>query len=370
MNSIYFIPGSQTENTGDLLINKVAVQLMGKYGQVILEDSRTDRWFIDELRNTEDKLLSEVSSISLDRHLLKLLIKSFFRRDKIYMVLAPGHTAREGEHKAKSVKRRSKRLMLFKALGLRIVRIGFSIGPFDQANLAAEAVHSRAYYFYGVRDNESLSTAIRGKLKNPQLFPDLAWSYEAPMAIAPADEDQYIVLSFRSNTYGKEHDEAYFRPYVERVKAILEGLAPRKFRVVISYQVKYDREACYILKEALANDFNVEVIDKKLLLDEAAQIYNKATFVISNRLHVLLFALQCHTVSFPLIDPIDNKKIYHIWKDNEMSDAVLDINATSVENTAIIQKGISDENVVLEPFIQARKKNKQIAAQFLETIFQ
>jgi polysaccharide pyruvyl transferase WcaK-like protein len=369
MNSIYFIPASQIENTGDLLINKVAVQAIQKYGELIIVDNQTDRWFIDEVKLTNDRQLSEVNQMSLNRHILGRLIKSLFRKDRIYVVFPPGHTARQGKDMAKIVIQRNRRLTLFKTFGVRIVRLGFSIGPFDQANLDAEAARSRLCYFYGLRDKGSLDTAIRGKFKNPQLFPDLAWNYEPSIAIPPIQDDSYIVLSFRSNVYGKEYDEAYFKPYVDRLKMILTALVFRKFRIVISYQVKYDREASFILKRALENDFEVQLIDKKLLLDEAAQIYSKAKFVISNRLHVLLFALQCHTASFPLIDPIGNKKIYHIWEDNKMSDAILDINATPEENTAIIQKGVDDENSILKPFIRACKENRKITEELLERVF-
>lgn len=369
MNSIYFIPALQIENTGDLLINKVALQLIRKYGQLIIVDSLTNRWFIDEVKSTHDKLLSEMNRTSLDRHLLKCLIKSCVQKDKIYMVLAPGHTARQGEDKARSIIKRNKRLILFKTLGLKIVRFGFSIGPFDRANLIAEAIRSKAYYFYGVRDRGSLDMAIRGGFKNPQLFPDLAWSYKPPLADPSNGEDFYVVLSFRSNIYGTEHDEIYFSPYVKQIKEILAALTSRRFRIVISYQVEYDREASFMLKNTLEKDFEVELIDKKLLLDEAAQIYGKAKLVISNRLHVLLFALQCHTISFPLIDPVGNKKIYHIWEDNQMSNAILDINASPAENIAVVQKGIDNACFVLDPFMQACEKNKKTTAQLLERIF-
>ncbi|QNL51571.1 polysaccharide pyruvyl transferase family protein [Olivibacter sp. SDN3] len=369
MNSIYFVPASQTENTGDLLINKVAIQLMGKYGQIILEDNNTDRWFIDELRGKQDRLLSEVTHASLDRHLLSKLARSIFSKNKVYLVLAPGHTSRQGKEGADRLRKRSTRLLLFKALGLRIVRVGFSIGPFDDVNMQAEAFHSKVYFFYGVRDKESVKMAIEGKFKKPQLFPDLAWSYEPPINVSPPDKDQYIILSFRSNSYGKVHDERYFQPYVERVKAILKSFSDLKLRVIISYQVKYDREASFVLQKALMEDFDVEVIDRKLLLEEAAGLYNKALFVISNRLHVLLFALQCNTISFPLIDPVDNKKIYHIWKDNQMAEAVMDINEKSERNVAIMQKGVADRRFVLDPFIKARQQNEQLIQKYLSAIF-
>lgn len=369
MNRIYFVPGSQTENTGDLLINKVAIQLVGKYGQVILDDSDTDDWFLKELKGVNDLVLSEVTKGSLDIHLFRSLVKSLFSKDNIYLLLPPGHASRLERKAAYSVIKKSVWFLFLKMLGLRLIRIGFSIGPFDKSNAVAESFHSRAYYFYGIRDSESMRIAEEAKIKKPHLFPDLAWSYHPPVTASDTEKGRYIILSFRSNTYGTIHDKSYLVPYIKRIRDILSSFADLNLKIVISYQVKYDREASFMLKDALANDFDVEVIDKKLLLDEASRLYSEAYFILSNRLHVLLFALQCDTVSFPLIDEIDNMKIFNIWKDNQMNDSILDINANATENIIRVRKGIENNDFVLAPFVKARKKNEILTEQYLASIF-
>ena len=371
-NIIYFKPAKQTENIGDLLINLVEVDLLRPYGQIVIDDSSTPAWFVEEISTgVTDQRLSQISAKPLIKTLASQLWKEKFSSDKknqYYMVIQPGHTSRQGFKAAYSSFRLNSKMFLLKLLGCRILRIGFSIGPFDNYNGWVESFGSLAYHFYAVRDHESLKIAQKYHFKRPQYFPDLAWAY-APEKTEKTGLSEYIVVSLRSNAYGKTHDSAYLKPLMDSLRALLISSKQQNVKLVVTYQVKYDRDACVEIYETFKNEFNTEFVDSKLTLKEANLIYGNAKFVISNRLHVLLLALKCGALSFPLVDVNDNKKITSIFQDNNLKDLILDVKENVAINSEKLEKSLSDRDGVMAEFKKIQAKNKSVIEQDLSNIF-
>ncbi|WP_316844705.1 polysaccharide pyruvyl transferase family protein [Pedobacter psychrodurus] len=371
LNEIYFKPALQIENTGDLLINKAIVDLLDDYGNVILDDSHTPSWFIKEISPSgTHQYLSSVSSDSL----LKTIFKRLRKKDKndkheIFLVIQPGHTSRKGLKPALWSIKTLVELFILKSFGCKIVRTGFSIGPFDTLNGWLESLTSRTFYHYSVRDKSSLNLAQRYKFHNPKYSPDLAWAY-LPNNIENKEMRVYYVLSFRSNSYGDLHDQNYLSPIIESLIEMLKGGMPLTTKIVISYQVKYDRDACLSLHAALSEIFpNVEFLDKKLLLDEAVSLYSGAKCVISNRLHVLLLAMQCNSLALPFVSEVDNRKITSIYKDNGL-DSVIIYNSDTLEiNRDKFSFAINNTNVIMNKFSTLVAKNTAMIKENLNNVF-
>ncbi|QRQ99469.1 polysaccharide pyruvyl transferase family protein [Dyadobacter sandarakinus] len=369
-NIIFFKPARQTENIGDLLINLVEVDLLRPYGQIVVDDLSAPGWFVDEIsRSKSDLRLSKFSGKPLLKTLSSLLVKQLFssKKNQYYLAIQPGHTSRKGFDVAVSNFKINAKMYLLKMMGCRIVRIGFSIGPFDDYNGWAESFGSKAYHYYAVRDNESLKIAKKYNFKNPLYFPDLAWAY-SPERQQKANGD-YIVISMRSNAYGRIHDSTYLRPLLTRIREILVLSGQQNTKIVLVHQVKYDREASAEIYESLKSEFNAELIDTMLTLSQANEIYGNAKFIISNRLHVLLLALKCGALSFPLVDVVDNKKITSIFNDNNLSDLILDIKSSAEENGRQIVRNFEKREAVMGEFKKIQAANKQVIEEKLSTVF-
>lgn len=188
-----------------------------------------------------------------------------------------------------------------------------------------ESIYSRAFYVYGVRDKQSMAKANRFRFSHVRYFPDLAWAYQPNIVEVKAPEKKKrILISFRASQSGTVHNADYFAGIKNYLLALLKHPAFGNYRILVSYQVKYDREAARELADLFHEAFEVELIDTLLSLEEATQLYAGVDLIISNRLHVLLLGSICNTLSVPFINPLENKKIAGIYEDNGLYDMVLD----------------------------------------------
>ena len=365
---IYFEPASQVENTGDLLINKVALDMVRQYGDVIINDAATPKWFIDEIAGGNDS----VASSKGDGFFVSILRDSIKGRGDTYLILPPGDISRKGIKSSVGTVVRSLRLFALRLAGCRIIRLGFSIGPFDRANAIAESIQSLAYRFYGVRDSSSLAFGKSIRINNIVFFPDFSWHYVPDVTRAATPEHgSDVVLSFRSNANGTKHDPDYLRNAEEILSSFLGGAAPST-KVTMCYQVAYDKEGCRGLHDALRARhpaLQFEFIDKKLSLSDCNELYSKSGVVISNRLHVLMLAAINGAKIVALTKLGHNKKIAGLFRDNNIDacivDSLGDVDQCAEELKAAMAHG--DQTQV--NFRKAAEQNKAVMEKVISSIF-
>jgi polysaccharide pyruvyl transferase WcaK-like protein len=324
MNIIYFQPASQITNAGDILINKALLDLLREKGKIIFNDKGRPEWFVKECTSEKDVLLSEISKKDLYASIEDELTTN--PNSQIYLFFPPGHSSRKGLKNAYRRMRNAFRLLRLKNKGCKIVRVGFSIGPFDLPNAVAEWFYNCAFYEYGLREKISYDLAKQLKLRTRSFFPDLAWSYNLSHTLPELKGNQEgVVLSFRSNTYGIKHDPNYLNITREKLLNLLRSKFSKETKITIVYQVLSDRTGMEELATFLRDHFeNTQFLDKNLSLEEASEIYSKSQFVISNRLHVLLFALINGSIGIPFIEPLDNKKIVGIFSVHGLDELILE----------------------------------------------
>lgn len=363
-NIVYYKPFTQYENTGDLLICKTLLKLISFNNQVILDDSNAPSWFIKELSNQSTSLLSDRSKHTLIKTILFQLLKRK-KGQSVYLIFPPGHIFRSRAVNWYIIFRAFAVYNLLKLLGCKIIRMGFSIGPFDPQNAKVERLLSHVYHTYGLRDQASLQLAKQLKIANTKYFPDFAWAYQSQIVPASVDEN-VIVLSFRSNNRGRVFQEDYLDLTIKSLIKLLKSIPGSFNKIIISYQVLYDREGSVKLYDEIKNQFNVEFIDKKLSLEEAEKLYSSAFAVISNRLHVLLLASQSHTLAIPLINFDDNGKIVSIYKDNDLDDLLI-----SNQNPDIVQFNeiMDNKKTIVDRFNVRSNINERIILNRLKEIF-
>ncbi|KFC24585.1 polysaccharide pyruvyl transferase family protein [Chryseobacterium sp. FH1] len=341
-NKIFFLPASQIDNTGDVLINKVLLDELRKQGELIINDEKKPDWFLEEIGVLEAERLSSNTSSKFYDYLQSQMDE---QKDlyKFFLVIHPGHTSRSGYKSALYGDHGfliTRFLRKLKRNGLTILRFGFSIGPFDWLNTLAEFFYTTVYKKYAVRDAESFSLGKKFHFRNMELMPDLAWSYKNTSSLKDK-EDPYIILSFRSNKFGSQHDSNYLRPIIEHLKQIL----PKDKKIKMVYQVKFDRDPAVEIFDNLSDTFDIEFIDKKLNLQDASDLYRDAEYIISNRLHVLLLGMVQQTIAFPLIISGDNDKIINIYKDNNLNHYLLSSLDDHSKNILKMAEIIKDKDI-------------------------
>ena len=359
-NRIHFLPAGQVDNLGDQLINMAVVDAVRPYGEVVINDLDTPKWFVDAISAPGDRRFSEFSDRRFFSSLARILMKEKGGRETLqhYVILPPGHTSRKGFRQARLALGRYARLLLLRSLGCRIVRVGFSIGPFDRINGVVESFGSRAFDFYGVRDQESLALARKYRFQRPHLFPDLAWSGSRSQVREDVDAQDVVVVSFRSNAFGQVHDKEYLVPLIDRLRGLLSASRLAGKRVVVAFQVEADRSASGEIFEALrSSGFPVYLYRDRLTLEGAHTLYRKACCVISNRLHVLLLAGQSGSLPIALAHMKDNLKITGMLQDNDLGDLVLNVEDEHDTTPERIDSILAGRAETLKRFAKAREGN-------------
>lgn len=356
MNEIFYNPATQYVNTGDLLINKTLVGFLRENGTLYADDNNKPKWFIDELLKQDDLRLSKFTKADSINYVLKLLIRNKLtgrnKNIKYYFVFVPGHLAKSGFRGAISSLKIFFKFLSLRMLGCRLIRVGISLGNFDRPNAFVEALITRCYSYFAVRDHVSIENARKYNFKTPEYFPDFGWAYKHE-EISTREEiyepgaDGFVVMSFRANELGHGIQTEVYDQLLSSIKKLLNSGVLSKYKLVLSYQVGSDREANFKLFQELSQDFdNVSFFDTKLLLDNAFDLYSRADFLITNRLHVMLLAVQAKTIAFSLIDQKANSKIYNILKDNQLLDLVLQVNDYSKSNSRKISQVLSNSDSI------------------------
>ena len=373
MNRIHFQPASQVGNAGDQLINLATINAIRAHGEIVVNDLEAPAWFIHAIGAAGERRFSEFSPRRFHASLSLQLFRQKLAGERLqhYLVLAPGHTARRGFREARAAFGWYARLSLLRLLGCKVVRAGFSIGPFDRLNAWVESLGSRAFDFYGLRDRESLALARRFGFSNPRYFPDLAWSYVPAERRSPAPETGPVVASFRSNAYGVVHDPEYLRPIRERLRRLLAASALAGRRVVLAYQVSSDREPTLELFEYLRDHgIAAELREAQLSIEGAAALYAGAFCVISNRLHALLLAAQSGTLPIALARGKDNAKITSVLGDNGLADLVVGIEENEAVSLGRIDAILRARGDTLQRLSRAREENARCVEREFAGIFQ
>lgn len=357
MNNIFIETKTQFGNSGDQLINRSLLDVCRQYGEVILNDSSTPDWYLDEISGPSDKRYSSLlTGISFYKYILWAQLKSRFslraNKKRIFLFLPPGHISREGIEQNKVIKSLYLKLAILHFFGVKIIRVGFSIGPFDEMNRKLEIFGSKKFSCYGLRDAENLQYARDIGLSNISFCPDMAWAFNKnQMQSKQINVNRTgVILSFRSNTYGTVHDDSYTNYVIEKIIPILQVIGNKDTKISVCYQVEFDRAGAELIFERLSKNFNVELIPKLLSVEDAFEVYRNAEVVISNRLHVLLLTGLAGALPLALINTSHNRKIASIFADNGLSDCIIDTNSKNCIGNAHLHALLQRKGEIAELF--------------------
>ena len=382
MNYFFYSLHTQYVNTGDLLINTSLIELLATRGVVYVDDTNKAAHLINHIfsndkiiklssiTNTDNK---SVSSFKVMIRYLKKRIKLKKEDDSFYLVLVPGEAGRIGFKSALLYLLSLRRYLLLRLKGVKILRLGVSLQRFENGNGYVEGLFSLFFHAYGVRDTYSYQLGRKLRFFHLSYFPDLAWAYRwRDKTQTLSQKKDYIVLSFRSARSidkSAKNYTSYILSIISDLQTVIKKSNLSSYKIIISYQVEYDKQAANEIYEFLEEQgFNVELIEEQLDIKNALMLYYNAKCVISNRLHVLLMAILADTLSIPFINIGDNKKIFGVFYDNELSELVLNQKDNNTQNAEQLHGMFIKEKYWLAKYKAVKEKNHNVILDCLDDI--
>lgn len=344
----YFICATQTGNLGDLIINKMLVDELCKYGNVYLDVFGIPDEFQQPMLENENVVDVSSFGFTVKRFSFNNLFKFIFflkRHDVKLITRSPGPLC-EPSNK---------------------VRVGFTIinklAQFCRAkvvyfgNCCSEAIAKedilKTTYMDGifVRSLQSVEYA-KTYLKCPVSYiPDMAFLMASPKA---CEKKKTVIVDYRSVADDNEKS-------VSDLKSIVHDFRSLGYAVELYFQVKSDIEDMLSLYEIL-KDEGVTMRKKILWYEDMESYYSDKAFVVSNRLHSLLFGAAYGVIPVARIsDDPHVTKIMHVFKSSlpEMFYQDMMINRHVDVNRLVSEENICRRNLA-ESMQDSKKKCSEI----------
>lgn len=301
---VFFSLKTQFENAGDALINRELIRLCARHAQIFLDISRCPEDFaksLDIRRYVPD--LRELGSAAL---FLKIFSGRLRRREIYYFVSPGGYVGEKSGAEAIKLLMNTCLLGFMYLIGVKICHVGVSYERIGKLHARTLAFRSRIMHKVLVRDESSSKYAEGLGITVHGIAPDLAFGsaeYRVPTT------GTGLAMSFRV-----DQAQSQRLNFAEIVRKLDKTLPPSvEFRLVA--QVERDIPFIKELGEILASNPNrrVTVLTTFDSVDSSMDAYRGCQYVLSNRLHALLFGMisGCHPV--PVVDPNVNAKVIGLF---------------------------------------------------------
>ncbi len=317
MNS-FFLLQTQFENLGDLIINKMLVDELCRYGNVYLDLGIAPQKF-------SAPLLTNVNAIDIAKegykpakglkaYLLRLIL---FRRYNIKLsTTAPGPIYPQ---ESESI---SKKIILDiiyyfnKCLGTKYLKIGNCCSHLQMEQIQFKANRIDAYYLRSQESVQYLSKYISSK--KVSYIPDLCFLLK--YQVKSVAKKKCAILDLRSS----ENPDVYIW-----CKKIVTDLVSQDFEVILYYQVEKDRQPMVHLYEYLKMP-GVSIRDNIVWYSDM-DFYADKMFVISNRLHSLLIGAAYEV--YPICineETVLTSKLKHVFRSSFSEDLPILFNTDKI----------------------------------------
>ncbi|PRD51916.1 polysaccharide pyruvyl transferase family protein [Sphingobacterium gobiense] len=367
MKNIIFYQGkTQYSNTGDALINKSLIEHLRPYAQIVLNNKGMPEGYLRELGANRHEL-SERGGGKFILYMVKVAFFNLFsRKHKLFFLATPpGHQFGNGP--INFIKQFLLTILYFLLylLRIKIIKIGFSIGPIDKGGGMLERWKSYFIPFYYVRDPLSLDLVHRIGIKKAKFFPDLAWTYSTDFC---SNQTDTVFFSFRSQVVTGAECNGYTDDLISKIEHLATGVFAT-FKIVIGYQVKEDRTFCKLLYQTIRKKREVEFYDKQILLS-TAEVFSSYKFVLTNRLHVALLGYQYGALPIILSDIKKHMKIKGIFEYAAASPLLLDVNQEKLALAATTRHLVDDSGIMMNVLGVKEKEYEMLTNSIVAEIFE
>ena len=316
---LFYSARTQYENLGDLVINRELLTMLRPFGRFCIDVRGVPAWYRAAIGVAPVE--AETSSWSFSLRLLGAALRRRIGGDagQVYLILNPGGF--QGGLTLFGAARLTAIVAAFavlRVIGVRICRFGASIGPFAPLRARLEACKTWFMYAPTARDSLSLAYATSIGMRGVRYFPDLAFAMH-PVIANTTDRElpaRYVVFSFRE--IRAAHRRTALLSWLD---ALCVRLREAELAVVLVSQVAFDTGFNEALAERYRDQVQARHLGGTLSEAEILGIYRGAACVVSNRLHVLLFAL---VLRVPAFAPDANEKIRGILADSHLDQLLVD----------------------------------------------
>lgn len=365
MKKILYPSRIEENNLGDILINALLVRELMKNNTVYFKGVPNSQFLELISTNNLNVNFKIIKAIQTDKPFIVTKIQTliYLLKNPIFDLVfdTPGHISGNKSFLKNQLKVFLElfKVITYRSLGLKYLKYGITLGPFTNYFWYYQKIIARLSFLIVVRDKKNYESLIERGLKNISLKPDLAFLLESTDGVLQfknpvRNKNGVVTISLRGSIYGKALDELYFNSIINDTIDLIEKLSSIKKieRIIIAYQVDADASSSRRLNTILKKRFktiDVYFSPEILSFEHAAELYDWSEIVITNRLHVFLFAMACKTKSYIVTDVKAHKKLIGIAQDLKMqnliysSKAVIDWNSDIVNEFSAISRPYSEE---------------------------
>lgn len=325
MNIIYYQTKTKFINTGDALINRALLDILRDYGTLKCNCSDDiPAFFIKELGIKEVEKIQNKTELGFVYTILKDAIRSKKENNHIYIVSGLGHNF------GGSIKKCVRNLIasiifyIYHLFGVKTIRIGMTIGPITKPLAYTEKIRGRFVDYYYVRDSKSLKLCHDIGINKVKMCPDMSWIFDKN-SIRKQCKNNKICINLRKTIFDAEDDKFYQKKMLEMCDQILSIISKKGDELIFCYQVQEDKEYCQEAFDYFKDKYSCTIISNQIRLIDAKRIYGSSSYIISNRMHSLLFAYKYGALPIALIDSKIHSKIQQTFDDCNLHELIIDV---------------------------------------------
>jgi polysaccharide pyruvyl transferase WcaK-like protein len=333
----FYSAKTQFENLGDWGIALALLHLVSKHDELFLNTASCPPQLVELLEAIPRTRTTKSNSVFFGR----LFFFGLTGRAPTFL-LKPGHFFGHDDLIKKRIPRYFLFLLLFLAR-IRIMRFGASIGPFSKGIEALERLNSACFQTYGVRETISLNYVKSLACKNPILSPDLGFAFLPSHFHASASSSKAQIKDTLSFSFRKFDSPEH----LVKAKLFIQSMSMKADtnRLSACIQVSFDKPVQEELINALDHPKLAQIDWSSDGVNCLFSNYSSTRFIVSNRLHVLLFAASLGALPIALISPKKDTKILGIFQDNKLDRLVLDI-TSDADHSQFIAEVIRNESAL------------------------
>ncbi|QXP64480.1 hypothetical protein [Polaribacter sp. HaHaR_3_91] len=353
---IYFLVATQHDNLGDLLINKMLIDEISKYGTVYVDAAGVPDSFKKELiskNNVKDFELEYGGSL---KRITGYKLLSDVRSEFDFYFKSPGPSGGVG-YDYKSIIRTVVLAYQFNYLSkgqMKLNLVGNDIIIKTKLDSWFQRNTNKCFENYLVRSKQNRDELLDLGYKNARFIPDVAFLYDRKNGTN--EKKEKVCISFRDLKSEK---------YKNKIISILTDAIPfykeKGLIIEFCFQVESDYEFNKFLYEKFKSE-NV-LFKASCLKYNEIPYYNTAKYVLTNRLHVMILGIVHQAIPVLVLnDDLKTSKINRIISDNKLD--VLIVNTS--EEIKGIDKNYSDIFLNIE---QIHLKNNELGVNKVKSLF-
>lgn len=331
MNYIFYQTKTKFTNTGDALINKALIETLRRYGKLYANcSSDIPNSFIEELGISKEEKVTVSSEVSFVKLILEYS-RMKRKEDNVYLFSGLGDSYGGNLKQVMRNIMSSLIIALFRLSGVKIVRIGRSIGPMSKSMQLSEKFRSLFLTYNYVRDSKTIERCRNYGIRNVEYCPDMSWLYDRK-GIRSINATNTIMVNLRNAIYDDVKNDFIDATLeqLERVLTIFSSALGSKMNIIVAYQIEGDAVFSEMVFNRLKPKYNVKYINHQMNLSDLKKYYGTVDYHISNRMHSLLVGYKYGSLPVALIDKNEHTKISSALEDNGLENLIIDIYDSNV----------------------------------------